>query len=226
MKQQRTVMANSAQLSKNNKNAQIWTNWGVNTERNFKTCIKEVVATLETLYPNYTFEHQGSLSNQTVIESYIKYNPGHMAKLNGSNGGSANPDGGIIYVTCNDSTKMPVFIGENKHQEDNPGNAIERSLKNITMFKGMLINEDYFPYLINVNGPIVNERKGSLFDRITQDGGFMPANVVHVKSNPNTPRLRPFTISLDKEFEYDKIKQMSLDIIAESISYLISKQKL
>ena len=90
----------------------------------------------------------------------------------------------------------------------------------------MLISEDYFPYLINVNGPIVNDRKGSYFDRVTQVGGFMPINIVHVKSDPNTPRLRPFTIILNKEFDYDKVKDTSLAIIKESIDYLKNVNKL
>lgn len=219
-------MANSAQLSKNNKNAQIWTNWGDNTERDFKTCIKEVFEQLSTVYLNYHFTHQGKVNNQTLIESFNHYDPSHTSILNGSNGGGCNPDGGVIYIKINNGKYMPVFIGENKHQEDNPGNAIERSLKNISFFKNLLINEDYFPYLLNINGPIVNDRKGSLFDRIAQDGGFMPINTVYVKNNPNTPRLRPFTIVLDKDFDYDKVKKISFEIIKESIDHLKNVNKL
>ena len=219
-------MANSEQLSKNNKNAQIWTNWGSNTERNFKTCIKEVFDTLSSKYPEYTFNHKSSVNNQTLIESFAKYDVNYTASINGSNGGSSNPDGGMIEVKCKGEIWMPVFIGENKHQEDNPGNAIERSLKNISFFKNLLITENYFPYLLNINGPIVNDRKGSLFDRISQDGGFMPVNTVHVKSNPLTPRLRPFTMLLDKEFQYDKVKNTSFKIVSESIDYLKNVNKL
>ena len=219
-------MANSAQLSKNNKNAQVWVNWGVNTEKDFKTCIKEVVDILSVTYPKLEFKHIGKVNNQTLIESFNKYSPKHTTSLNGSNGGGCNPDGGVIYVKTKQGEFMPVFIGENKHQEDNPGNAIERALKNISFFKNLLIAEDYFPYLLNINGPIVNDRKGSLFDRISQDGGFMPVNTIHVKSDPATPRLRPFTIVLDKDFDYDKIKDMSLKIVQESISYLKATKKL
>lgn len=219
-------MADSKQLSKNNQNAKIWTNWSVNTERDFKGCIAEVVTLLETKYPEYEFNHRSSVNNQMLVESFVKYDPKHTAVMNGAKGGSSNPDGGVIEIKTKTGTWVPVFIGENKHQEDNPGNAIERSVKNISFFKNLLISEDYFPYLLNINGPIVNERKGSLFDRISQDGGFMPVNVVHVKNNPKTPRLRPFTIALDKEFDYDKVRDMSLAIIAESIDYLKSSKKL
>ena len=66
-------MANSAQLSKNNKNAQIWTNWGDNTEKDFKTCIREVFDSLTMLYPKYQFIHDGKVNNQTLIESFNQY---------------------------------------------------------------------------------------------------------------------------------------------------------
>jgi hypothetical protein len=217
-------MANSAQLSKNNQNAQVWINWGENTERDFKSCIKEVFEGLKDLYPEREFVHKGSVNNETLMESFNRYSPSAARKLNGSNGGGSNPDGGVIYVRCKGDKWMPVFIGENKHQEDNPGNALERALKNITFFKNLLIAEDYFPYLINVNGPIVNDKKGSYFDRITQDGGFMPVNEVHVKSDPAKPRLRPFTFILDKDFDYEKVKLFSLEIINESMDYLEGKE--
>lgn len=215
-------MANSAQLSKNNKNAQVWTNWKDNTERDFKTCIKEVFETVKTVYPGLEFTHDSKVKNITVMESIKNYKPDHISMLNGSNGGGSSPDGGVIYVQTKKGF-MPIFIGENKHQEDNPGNAIERSLKNISFFKNLLIQEDYFPYLLNINGPIVNDRKGSLFDRITQDGGFMTVNEIHVLSDPKTPRLRPFTVSLDKDFDYEKIKSFSLSIVEKSLGYLKSK---
>jgi hypothetical protein len=219
-------MANSAQLSKNNQNAQVWVNWGGNTERDFKTCIKEVFESLTTVYPQYQFIHLGKVNNQTLIESFNRYSPTHVTSLNGSDAGGCNPDGGVIYIKCADDKYMPVFIGENKHQDDNPGNALERAIKNIEFFKGILIAEDYFPYLININGPIVNDKKGSYFDRVTQVGGFMTINTVHVKSDPATPRLRPFTVLLDKEFDYDKVKTASLSIIAEAVDYLAGNDKL
>ena len=219
-------MANSAQLSKNNQNAKVWSNWKDNTEQDFKTCIKEVFDSLKVLYPNYRFIHKGKVNNQTLIESFNRYSPTHITSLNGSDVGGCNPDGGVIYVECKDKKFMPVFIGENKHQDDNPGNALERAIKNIEFFKGILIAEDYFPYLININGPIVNDKKGSYFDRVTQVGGFMTINTVHVKSDPTTPRLRPFTILLNKDFDYNTVKNTSLSIVEESINYLKNANKL
>ena len=217
-------MATSAQLSVNNQNAQVWTNWSTNTERNFKSCVKEVFNNLNIIYPSLVFKHKSSVRNNILFESFTRYDNNHIIQA-GSDRGTARPDGGVILVQGTD-TWYPVFIGENKHQENNPGNAIERSLKNISFFKNYLITEDYFPYLISINGAIVNDSRKALFDRITQDGGFMPVNTVFVKSNPKTPRLRPFTVALDKEFNYDKIRDFTLKIISESLDYLLSNNKL
>lgn len=219
-------MANSQQLSLNNKNAKVWTNWHDNTERDFKSCIGAVFAAVQDKYPDHVFTHTGKVDNQLVLEQFQAYSPSHRAELNGSRGGGSNPDGGVISIQTKNMTKMPVFIGENKHQEDNPGNAIERSLKNISFFKNLLISENYFPYLLNINGPIVNERKGSLFDRITQDGGFMPVNQVFVCNDPERPRLRPFTVVLDQQFQFNKVFDMSMNIVDQSIQYLISTDRL
>lgn len=219
-------MANSAQLSKNNQNAQIWTNWSDNSEGNFKTCILDVFNSLKTIYPDYEFVHKGKVNNQALIESFHKYAPAHATFLSGSTQGGSNPDGGVIYILCKDGSRMPVLIGENKHQEDNPGNAIERSVKNISFFKNMLINDNYFPYLLNINGPIVNDKKGSLFDRISQDGGFMTPNQVYVTNDPAAPRLRPFTIVLNSKFHYSQVKDMSMEIIKQSVEYLKTVDKL
>jgi Restriction endonuclease EcoRI len=219
-------MASREQLSKNNQNAQVWTNWDTNTESDFKACVKHVFVNLKQLYPDLEFRHQGKVDNSTLVESFHRYAPDHQVSLNGSLIGGSNPDGGVIYVKCKADIWMPVLIGENKHQADNPGNAIERSIKNVSFFKNMLINEHYFPYLLNINGPIVNERKGSLFDRISQDGGFMQVNQVYVRSDPEKPRLRPFTIVLDQEFDYNKVLNFSLTIIKKSIEYLIETKRL
>lgn len=219
-------MADSSQLSKNNQNGKIWENWSNNTERDFKSCISDVLNTIQSLYPEYSFYHVKSIKNASLIDIFKKHSSDHTPTLNGSNGGGCNPDGGVIFIQCKDGLDMPVLIGENKHQNDNPGNAIERSVKNIDFFKNFLIEENYFPYLININGGIVNPNKGSLFDRITQSGGFMAVNSVHVRSDSKTPRLRPFTVILDREFNYDKVKDLSLCIIKESIGYLKDANKL
>lgn len=217
-------MANSAQLSLNNRNAQVWTNWNENTEKSFKICISDAFEEIQQTYA-YEFVHKRKVLNTQLTESFSIYADNHQSYMNGSKGGGSNPDGGVIYVKGKDAD-YPVFIGENKHQEDNPGNAIERSLKNISFFKNLLINENYFPYLLNINGPIVNDTKGSYFDRISQDGGFMQVNKVFVTNDPNTPRLRPFTILLHKEFDYKTVKQTTLEIVKQSIDYLKSIDKL
>jgi hypothetical protein len=216
-------MASSAQLSKNNQDARIWAHWDTNTERDLRGCIVQLFDNMSNVYPELEIRHQGTVDNQEILESLGRYKPGHIATLMGTERGSSRPDGGVISVKCIDGRWRPVLIGENKHQQDNPGNALERSLKNITFFKNLMIEEDYFPYLLNINGPIVNDRKGSLFDRIRQDAGFVPANQVHVLSDPAFPRLRPFTIWIQEEFDPIEVTGVAAEIIKQSISWLRSK---
>jgi hypothetical protein len=226
-------MATAAQLSKNNQNAQIWTNWGINTEQTFQTCTNDVFETVKQLYPQYKFKHEKVISNHKLLENLVNYSPllAESAVHNGRSGNS-RPDGGVIYVECKDGSWMIVLVGENKHQAANGGNAIERASKNIEFYKNMLIEYDYFPYHLNINGEIAITKQdgsyeyGTHFDRITQAGGFMPVNTVHVKSNPLTPRIRPFTVTVSVDFDYAGVKDTSLKIIAESLDYLKNVNKL
>jgi hypothetical protein len=226
-------MATAAQLSKNNQNAQIWTNWGINTEKTFQTCTEDVFETVKLAYPQYKFKHTKIITNKELLDNLIEYAPllSESAVHNGRNGNS-RPDGGVIYVECKDGSWMIVLIGENKHQAANGGNAIERASKNIEFFKNMLIEYDYLPYHLNINGDIAIKKEddsyeyGTHFDRITQAGGFMPVNTVHVKSNPATPRIRPFTVTVNVEFDYAGVKDTSLKIIEESLDYLKHVNKL
>lgn len=220
-------MANSAQLSVNNANGGIQKNNKVNSEHSFRWCIDDVFTSLEELYPEYCFVHTKHLRSQDVYNSYTQYSRTHTGIINApTDKGGAKPDGGIIKVRCKDNSWLPVFIGENKFQNNNPGNAIERSLKNITFFKNYLINENYFPYLININGPIVCPEKMALLDRISQDGGFMEINKVHVLSDSAFPRIRPFTILTSCEFDYEAVSNSTLEIINISIEHLKNDNRL
>ena len=176
-------------------------------------------AQLRAQHSDLRLAHAGSVKNSDIIASLARYDRTHLAEQLG-NDGSSRPDGGIITVLCGDGLIRPLFIGENKHQQDNPGNALERSLKNISFFKNWMINEDYFPYLLNINGPIVNEAKGSLFDRIRQDAGFVPSNQVHVVSDPQKPRLRPFTIMIQREFDAQLVTETAAEIVRQSLAHL------
>ncbi len=85
---------------------------------------------------------------------------------------SVKPDGGIIEVLDNQEQWRIILVSEAKHQGkdiDNillgkmvgkrkdqdlmvAGNAIERSHKNICEFRNLMIAEDYFPYVLFLQG--------------------------------------------------------------------------
>ena len=219
-------MANSKQLSANNQGGRIRINDDINTESNFSNCVKNSFEQIKIKYPKLELTHIKSIRNTELVNILNEAGVKGEKKLLGGDKGGCSPDGGIFYVKCKDELLLPVFIGENKWQEDNPGNALERAVKNLVFFQHLLIKYDYFPYLINLNGSIVNDSKGTYFDRLTMVGGFMSLDTVYVKSDPTTPRIRPFTFTMSKEFNYNFVNKLILDIVDESISYLYDINKL
>ena len=57
-------------------------------------------------------------------------------------------------------------------------------------------------------------------------GGFMPLNKVHVRNDPATPRVRPFTFLVNETFDYDGTQDAIMQIVKESIEYLNELNKL
>ena len=50
--------------------------------------------------------------------------------------------------------------------------------------------------------------------------------VSFVCNDPERPRLRPFTVVLDQQFQFNKVFDMSMNIVDQSIQYLISTDRL
>lgn len=219
-------MANAAQLSKNNQNGRIRINDSINTESTFNDCVQDTFVELQGLYPEFEFSHRKLFKNTELIQVLNESGLTAEKVLLGGEGGQCRPDGGSYLIKCQDDTWMPVFIGENKWQDDNPGNALERAVKNIVFFQHYLVQYDYFPYLLNLNGSIVNPNKGSYFDRITMVGGYMPVNKVFVRNDPDTPRIRPFTFMMNPVFQYETIRATIKEIVSQSLRYLADIEKI
>lgn len=220
-------MASAEQLSIINRDGRIHINSGINTEKTFNDCVNETFNEIQNFYPQYTFSQKKNLKN-TELLSVINESGFSVTSqvLNGGTAGGCSPDGGVYYITCNDDLRLPVFIGENKWQAANQGNALERSVKNIVWFQHYLVKYDYFPYLLNLNGTITTIDRGSYYDRISMVGGFMPLNKVHVRSDTATPRIRPFTFLVNEKFDYNAVQAVILQIVKESIGYLNEISKL
>lgn len=220
-------MASSEQLSIINRNGQIHTNSGINTEKTFNDCVNDTFFKVLDTYPQYIFSQKKNLKNTELVS--VLTESGFCISnqtLNGGSSGGCSPDGGLFYIICNDATVLPVFIGENKWQAANQGNALERSVKNIVWFQHYLVQYDYFPYLLNLNGTITTIDRGTYYDRISMVGGFMPLNKVHVRNDPATPRIRPFTFLVNEKFDYAATQNAILEIVKESIGYLNELGKL
>ena len=220
-------MASAEQLSINNRNGRIQINNEINTEKTFNDCVNDTFFKVLELYPQYNFYQKKNLKNTELVSVLAEsgFNVSNQI-LNGGASGGCSPDGGLYYIGCNDATWLPVFIGENKWQAANQGNALERSVKNLVWFQHYLVQYDYFPYLLNLNGTITTIDRGTYYDRISMVGGFMPLNKVHVKNDPATPRIRPFTFLVNETFDYDVTQNAIMQIVKEAIEYLNELSKL
>lgn len=220
-------MASAEQLSIINRDGTIHKNNGINTEKTFNDCVNDTFHKVLELYPQYRFSQKKNLKN-TELVSVLNESGFNISNqtLNGGTAGGCSPDGGVYYIGCDDATWLPVFIGENKWQAANQGNALERSVKNIVWFQHYLVQYDYFPYLLNLNGTITTIDRGTYYDRISMVGGFMPLNKVHVRNDPATPRIRPFTFLVNETFDYNGTQDAIMQIVKESIEYLNELNKL
>jgi len=221
-------MANSTQMSINNRNGTIWKHNPLSTEQYITDDIGRAIADIRQKYSNYDFEYvystgeklmnqaswakqngkmkiknrlipadkllyeqykkdyendpkrKGLISNAVLIEMFAKHGitcyPSSMA----IDSSGARPDGGVLYVKTKNGGKEILLVSEVKTQEDNPGNALERSVKNISFFS-TLCDEDIFPYFLVCTGSITsNPNKGSLIDRITGPRTFFELNKANV----------------------------------------------
>jgi len=121
----------------------------------------------------------GLIPNQKIIDKFenlgIKCHPQGSPSKSGM-----KPDGGVLFIKCKDGEWEPILVTEVKSQADNPGNAIERALCNITGFS-VLCNQDILPYFLIITGEICNPKKGSLIDRITRSRGCHELNIANVQ---------------------------------------------
>lgn len=212
-------MASSGQLSENNSGGRIHSNSSSNTERQFRECVADAFHEVRRRYPEETFLHRRRFSNRDLVDVLSSRGLSHVSPSAGGKGG-CSPDGGVISVQTVSGAWLPVFIGENKWQEANAGNAVERAVKNVVFFQHLLVAHDYFPYMINLNGGIADPRYGTLFDRVSMVGGFMPLNRVFVRGDPAEPRVRPFSFFVSEQFDREAIYPAILQVVDESVAYL------
>ena len=205
------------------------------------------------------------------INKKLKFLDKRLGKVLYVNNSNIKPDGGIIEVLDKNNNWRIILVSESKHQGNDiekikagikqgknkdqdimiAGNAIERVHKNILEIRNFMINEDYFPYIVFVQGtnfatkthyiktPDGREVKishdaGSLnrIDRVTASNYGMKINTNHCKNiEINNQKLQAASLYFQCEpwsFEFmlkamHKIAKTSLDILSSSNAISLDK---
>jgi hypothetical protein len=165
-------------------------------------------ADYEKKFKEDSWKRTGTVPNKFLIEKFTK--AGYLCYPQGRDTYTAgpSPDGGVLYVQIKDGTWVIVFVSEVKHQNDNPGNALERLLTNVSGFS-CYCDEDIFPFLTVCVGSIVCPERGSYVDRLTRSRGFFPlneANVYSVNKINKWADTRPFSMIWDQDQTKNEFK--------------------
>jgi hypothetical protein len=176
-------------------------NWA---KENGKIKIKnKLIPEDKLLYEQYKDDHKndpkrkGLIPNSVLIEMFNKHNAMCYPNSKDIDSSGAKPDGGVLYVKTKNGDKEILLVSEVKTQADNPGNALERSVKNIAFFSP-LCDEDIFPYFLVCTGSIAsNPNKGSYVDRITAPRAFFKLNQANVSKSKKIKKwadTRPISV--------------------------------
>ena len=126
---------------------------------------------LEVEFPNLTFRYRKNLTKQEINESLHKIDK-DLGVTTFLKGAKIIPDGGLIEVKDDAGNWRVVVVSEAKYQGkdiDNikagkkvgkhkdqdlmaAGNAIERAHKNVHEIANFMLSENYFPYIIFLEG--------------------------------------------------------------------------
>lgn len=226
----------------------------------------QVSGRLEKEYPQLRFRHRSAISKEEINEALKKIDPalGQTLFVPKSR---VIPDGGLVEVKDDSGSWRVVLVSEAKHQGRDveniregrlvgkgqdlmvAGNAIERAHKNISEFANLMLGEQYFPYVLFLEGSnfltetISVERPdgrvvelrydaGSLnrLDRLTAANYGMPINTNLCKNKfvaykGKTIMLQAASIYTQgdgAQWSADRVSEVMLEISRTSIQMLAS----
>jgi len=130
-----------------------------------------VIKQLEYEFPMLTFRYRKDLSKKEINESLQKVDK-YLGQTLFVENASIIPDGGLIEVQDDNGNWRVVLVSEAKHQGKDienikagklvgkknnqdimaAGNAIERAYKNINEIANFMLSEQYFPYILFLEG--------------------------------------------------------------------------
>ncbi|MCS1411480.1 MAG: Type-2 restriction enzyme RsrI [Verrucomicrobia subdivision 3 bacterium] len=221
-----------------------------------------VLDTLKETYPHMKFRKRSSILKKEI---HTKLNSldnrlGRVLFVKNSN---IKPDGGIIEVQDKANNWRIILVSESKHQGNDiekikagekqgknkdqdlmvAGNAIERVHKNILEIRNIMINEDYFPYVVFLQGTNfatktyhidtpdgrkvkISHDAGSLnrIDRVTTSSYGMDINTNHCKNiEVNNRKLQVASLYFQcYSWSPDIMRKKMLEVAETSLTVLNS----
>lgn len=130
-----------------------------------------VIMRLKTEFPQLTFRYRETIKKEEINKALQKIDP-ELGKTLFVSNASIKPDGGIVEVKDDSGEWRVILVSEAKHQGKDvenialgvlvgknvnqdlmaAGNAIERSHKNISEIANLMLAENYFPYVLFLEG--------------------------------------------------------------------------
>lgn len=229
---------------------------------------KKVIDELEKEFPNLVFRYRTSLSKEEINQTLKKIDA-ELGQTLFLPDAKIKPDGGLIEVQDDEGNWRVVLVSEAKHQGKDienikngikvgvnddqdfmvAGNAIERSHKNISELANFMLKENYFPYILFLEGSnfltedvvvtrpdgevlTIRYNTGSLnrLDRLTSANYGMPLNTnlcknKFIKTNNGSLMLQAasiYTQGNGAHWNEAEMLKIMLDVAKSSIQMLAS----
>lgn len=129
------------------------------------------IDSLKRTFPKFEFRYRKNLKKSEINKKLSEVDP-RLGKTLFVEESMIKPDGGIIEVKDKENKWRIIFVSEAKHQGKDienitagvlvgkntdqdimvAGNAIERSHKNISEIRNIMIDEKHFPYVLFLQG--------------------------------------------------------------------------
>ena len=219
---------------------------------------------LEKIFPNLEFRYREKIDKSEINQKLNNVDKRLGLTLFVENS-SIKPDGGIIEVKDKENHWRIILISEAKHQGKDieniskgvlvgknkdqdimiAGNAVERSHKNISEIRNIMVGEKYFPYVLFLQGsnfltePVTVSRPdgravelrhdvGSLnrIDRLTAANYSMPINEnccenIFITTNNQTVMLQAVSIfTKARQWLAEEMLPIMIDIAKTSLRIL------
>lgn len=200
------------------------------TEKELALAINVVFSLIKNKYKNLLFNYDKTVNINDIVKNIMPKK--HIKYHEFLSTSRMSPDGGIISLINNDNIKYPILISEAKTQGTNDkivfsgqkrqamGNAIERLGKNVVGFRGLLNDEEIFPFVCFADG--CDFYDGSyIVDRVSVIFYFSELNKINLFNYKNLAYGSFFY--KEKKWKKKEMIPILLSVAEQSINFYLSK---